>query len=106
MVIEAAPDYEALLRDLAVDYQLVHVERMNPEMLQVGTLPNPGRWATFLMRLRYVVLDELHTLRGIFGTHVAQVLRRLRRLCDYYGSAPTFIFSSATIGRPGELASA
>src|SRR3954454_10780248 len=78
----------------------------NPDMLHVGILPNHGRWATFLMRLRYVVLDELHTLRGIFGTHVAQVLRRLRRLCAYYGSAPTFIFSSATIGRPGELASA
>jgi DEAD/DEAH box helicase domain-containing protein len=78
----------------------------NPDMLHVGILPNHGRWATFLMRLRYVVLDELHTLRGIFGTHVAQVLRRLRRLCAHYGSTPTFVFSSATIGRPGELASA
>ena len=78
----------------------------NPDMLHVGILPNHGRWATFLMRLRYVVLDELHTLRGIFGTHVAHVLRRLRRLCARYGSAPAFIFSSATIGRPAELASA
>src|SRR6476646_1931803 len=76
----------------------------NPDMLHIGILPHHGRWATFLMRLRYVVLDELHTLRGIFGTHVAQVLRRLRRLCAHYGSDPTFIFSSATIGRPGELA--
>ncbi|MDQ1394975.1 MAG: box helicase protein, partial [Acidimicrobiaceae bacterium] len=78
----------------------------NPDMLHVGILPNHGRWATFLMRLRYVVLDELHTLRGIFGTHVAQVLRRLRRLCAHYGSNPTFLFSSATIGRPGVLAEA
>jgi DEAD/DEAH box helicase domain-containing protein len=78
----------------------------NPDMLHVGILPNHGRWATFLMRLRYVVVDELHLLRGIFGTHVGHVLRRLRRLCAHYGSSPTFVFGSATIGRPGELASA
>jgi DEAD/DEAH box helicase domain-containing protein len=57
------------------------------------------------MRLRYVVIDELHVLRGVFGTHVAHVLRRLRRICDFYGSDPTFIFTSATIGRPDVLAS-
>ena len=78
----------------------------NPDMLHVGILPNHGRWATFLMRLRYVVLDELHTLRGIFGTHVAHLVRRLRRLCEHYDSSPTFIFSSATIGAPGALAGA
>ena len=78
----------------------------NPDMLHVGILPNHARWATFLMRLRYVVLDELHTLRGIFGTHVAHVVRRLRRLCAYYSSSPTFVFASATIGAPGRLASA
>src|SRR5207302_10542114 len=78
----------------------------NPDMLHIGILPNHGRWATFLMRLRYVVLDELHTLRGIFGTHVAHLMRRLRRLCEHYGSSPTFIFSSATIGAPGALAEA
>jgi DEAD/DEAH box helicase domain-containing protein len=78
----------------------------NPDMLHVGILPAHARWATFLMRLRYVVLDELHTLRGIFGTHVAHVLRRLRRLCAHYGSSPTFVFGSATIGAPGALASA
>ena len=78
----------------------------NPDMLHVGILPNHGRWATFLMRLRYVVLDELHTLRGIFGTHVAHLVRRLRRLCEHYGSTPTFIFSSATIGAPSILAGA
>ncbi len=77
----------------------------NPEMLHHGILPHHGRWATFLMRLRYVVIDELHMLRGVFGTHVAHLLRRLRRLCARYGSDPTFIFSSATIGEPGRLAS-
>ncbi|HEV2369158.1 MAG TPA: DEAD/DEAH box helicase [Acidimicrobiales bacterium] len=78
----------------------------NPDMLHVGILPNHQRWATFLMRLRYVVLDELHTLRGIFGSHVAHVLRRLRRLAAAHGSHPTFVFTSATIGRPSRLASA
>jgi DEAD/DEAH box helicase domain-containing protein len=78
----------------------------NPDMLHVGLLPHHGRWATFLMRLQYVVVDELHILRGIFGTHVAHVLRRLRRVCNLYGSDPTFIFGSATIGEPATLASA
>ncbi len=77
----------------------------NPEMLHHGVLPHHQRWATFLMRLAYVVVDELHVLRGMFGTHVAHLLRRLRRLCADYGSDPTFIFSSATIGQPGRLAS-
>ncbi len=77
----------------------------NPEMLHMGILPSHARWATYLMRLRYVVVDELHTLRGVFGSHVAHVLRRLRRLCAYYGSFPTFCFTSATIGNPAELAS-
>jgi DEAD/DEAH box helicase domain-containing protein len=78
----------------------------NPEMLHMGILPSHKRWATFLMRLRYVVVDELHTLRGIFGSQVAHVLRRLQRLCEHYGGNPTFCFASATIGNPGELASA
>jgi DEAD/DEAH box helicase domain-containing protein len=77
----------------------------NPDMLHVGILPHHGRWADFFHRLRYVVVDELHTLRGIFGTHVSMVLRRLRRLCHHYGSDPVFVFGSATIGNPGELAS-
>jgi DEAD/DEAH box helicase domain-containing protein len=77
----------------------------NPEMLHHGILPNHARWATTIMRLRYVVVDELHLLRGIFGSHVAHLLRRFRRICHHYGSDPTFIFSSATIGEPGRLAS-
>jgi len=77
----------------------------NPEMLHVGMLPHHARWATFFMRLRYVVIDELHMLRGIFGSHVAHLLRRLRRICAHYGSDPTFVFTSATIGTPAKLAS-
>jgi DEAD/DEAH box helicase domain-containing protein len=77
----------------------------NPEMLHNSLLPWHERWATFLSRLDHVVIDELHVLRGVFGTHVSHVLRRLRRLCDHYGSNPTFIFTSATIGEPERLAS-
>lgn len=77
----------------------------NPEMLHVSMLPTHARWGNFLKRLRYVVVDELHTLRGMFGGNVAHVLRRLRRLCAHYGSDPVFIFTSATIGDPAALAS-
>ncbi|MFV0258847.1 MAG: DEAD/DEAH box helicase [Acidimicrobiales bacterium] len=76
----------------------------NPEMLHHGILPHHGKWATFLKRLRYVVIDELHVLRGVFGTHVGHLLRRLRRLCLRYGNDPTFVFTSATIGEPARLA--
>ncbi len=77
----------------------------NPDMLHVGILPRHGQWATFLRRLRYVVVDETHTLRGIFGGHVAHVLRRLRRQCAALGNEPTFIFASATVAQPSPLAS-
>lgn len=77
----------------------------NPEMMHYGLLPQHRKWATFLKRLDYVVIDELHVLRGVFGSHVGHILRRLRRLCHRYGSDPTFIFTSATIGKPAELAS-
>jgi DEAD/DEAH box helicase domain-containing protein len=76
----------------------------NPDMLHVGILPFHQRWASFLRNLEVVVVDELHTLRGIFGSHVAALLRRLRRLCDHYGASPVFVFTSATIGNPGDLA--
>jgi DEAD/DEAH box helicase domain-containing protein len=75
----------------------------NPDMLHVGLLPHHPAWAEFFRRLRYVVLDEVHVYRGVFGSHVANTLRRLRRVCDYYGSRPQFICASATIGNPGEL---
>jgi len=76
----------------------------NPDMLHTGILPHNTRWARLFSNLRYVVLDELHTYRGVFGGHVANVLRRLRRVCHFYGSAPRFICASATIANPRELA--
>jgi DEAD/DEAH box helicase domain-containing protein len=76
----------------------------NPDMLHVGILPGHQRWAAFLGHLQLVVVDEMHSLRGIFGTHVAMILRRLRRLAAHYGSSPTFVFSSATIGNAAHLA--
>ena len=77
----------------------------NPDMLHASVLPYHPKWATLLADLRYVVIDEVHTYRGIFGAHVAAVLRRLLRLCEHYGSRPTFLATSATIANPGELVS-
>ena len=76
----------------------------NPDMLHIGILPNHHQWSRLLKRLRYVVVDEAHAYRGVFGSHVACVLRRLRRLCNLYGSNPQFICCSATIANPGEHA--
>jgi len=76
----------------------------NPDMLHVGILPNHQSWTGLLRHLRYVVIDEAHTYRGVFGSHVACVLSRLRRLCSVYGSNPQFICCSATIANPGEHA--
>ncbi|MEV2193159.1 DEAD/DEAH box helicase [Streptomyces phaeochromogenes] len=77
----------------------------NPDMLHRGILPSHPRWASFLRALRYVVIDECHTYRGVFGSHVAQVLRRLRRLCARYGSSPVFLMASATAAEPSVAAS-
>jgi len=76
----------------------------NPDMLHTAILPHHTRWADFLGHLRFVVLDEMHVYRGVFGSHVANVLRRLRRAAQFYGSAPQFILTSATIANPAELA--
>lgn len=76
----------------------------NPDMLHQSILPYHAKWAPFLARLKYVVLDEIHTYRGIFGSHVAGVVRRLQRLCRHYGADPQFICCSATLGNPRELA--
>ncbi len=76
----------------------------NPDMLHRAFLPHHARWARLFERLRYVILDELHTYRGIFGANVGCLLRRLRRICQHYGSSPRFIATSATIGNPAELA--
>lgn len=76
----------------------------NPDMLHIGILPNHQSWSGLLRHLRYVVVDEAHTYRGVFGSHVACVLRRLRRLCYFYGANPQFICCSATVANPGEHA--
>jgi DEAD/DEAH box helicase domain-containing protein len=78
----------------------------NPDMLHIGVLPRHDLWADVLHNLRYVVVDEAHVYRGVFGSHVANVLRRLRRLARVYGSEPQFLLASATIANPGELARA
>ncbi|NVB42790.1 DEAD/DEAH box helicase [Pseudenhygromyxa sp. WMMC2535] len=83
-----------------------HVIATNPDMLHRAVLPHHDRWATFLGGLRYVVIDELHCYRGVFGSHVANVLRRLWRACAFHGSQPQIIGCSATIANPRELASA
>ena len=75
----------------------------NPDMLHVGVLPHHDRWGDVLANLRYVVVDEAHVYRGVFGSHVANVLRRLRRLARAYGSEPQFLFATATIANPAEL---
>jgi DEAD/DEAH box helicase domain-containing protein len=104
-VVAATYDGDSTTEERAWVRSRANVVFTNPEMLHSGLLPNHQRWATFFGRLRYVVVDELHALRGVFGTHAAHVLRRLRRVCDIYGARPTFVFSSATIGDPAQLAS-
>jgi len=76
----------------------------NPDMLHTGIMPHHTSWAHFFSELKYVVIDEMHMYRGVFGSHVANVLRRLKRICTFYGSRPQFILTSATIGNPKELA--
>lgn len=78
----------------------------NPDMLHAGILPHHTKWTKLFENLRYIVIDELHTYRGVFGSHVANVLRRLKRICAFYGSSPQFICCSATIANPAELAEA
>jgi DEAD/DEAH box helicase domain-containing protein len=78
----------------------------NPDMLHIGVLPHHDRWGDVLSNLAYVVVDEAHVYRGVFGSHVGNVLRRLRRLARVYGAEPQFLFASATIANPGELARA
>jgi DEAD/DEAH box helicase domain-containing protein len=81
-----------------------HIVLTNPDMLHTGILPHHTRWTRLFENLKYIVIDELHTYRGIFGSHLCNVLRRLRRIAKFYGSAPQFICCSATIANPGELA--
>jgi DEAD/DEAH box helicase domain-containing protein len=117
-MIEALAGYSGDLRDIrAATYDgdtpqgvrknirdIAQVLISNPDMLHAGILPHHTRWQKFFAGLRYVVLDELHTYRGVFGSHVANLLRRLRRICHFYGSSPQFICASATIANPRQLA--
>jgi len=81
-----------------------HIVVTNPDMLHAGILPHHTKWIKLFENLKYVVIDEIHHYRGIFGSHLSNVIRRLRRVCNFYGSDPIFICSSATIANPDELA--
>jgi DEAD/DEAH box helicase domain-containing protein len=82
-----------------------HIVLTNPDMLHTGILPHHTRWTRLFENLRYIVIDELHTYRGVFGSHLCNVLRRLRRIAKFYGREPQFVCCSATIANPGDLAS-
>lgn len=82
-----------------------HVVVTNPDMLHTGVLPHHTKWVKLFENLQYIIIDEVHHYRGVFGSHVANVLRRLKRICKFYGSNPQFICASATIANPEELAS-
>jgi DEAD/DEAH box helicase domain-containing protein len=84
--------------------QRANVVLTNPDMLHTGILPHHTKWARLFENLRYIVIDELHYYRGVYGSHLANIIRRLRRLCEFYGSRPQFIACSATIANPKELA--
>ncbi|HET7591782.1 MAG TPA: DEAD/DEAH box helicase, partial [Rhodanobacteraceae bacterium] len=78
----------------------------NPDMLHQGILPHHTKWAQFFESLKFIVIDEIHSYRGVFGSHLANVIRRLKRICAFYGTKPQFILCSATIGNPKEHAEA
>ncbi len=84
--------------------QAGHIVITNPDMLHTGVLPHHTKWVKLFENLKYIVIDELHQYRGVFGSHLANLLRRLRRICEFYGSKPIFLCSSATIANPRELA--
>ncbi|MGN7386591.1 DEAD/DEAH box helicase [Sporosarcina sp. SAFN-015] len=81
-----------------------HIVLTNPDMLHSGILPHHTKWVSLFENLKYIIIDELHTYKGVFGSHVAHVIRRLKRICNYYGCDPIFICTSATIANPKELA--
>ncbi|MFC1736146.1 DEAD/DEAH box helicase [Candidatus Hydrogenedentota bacterium] len=82
-----------------------HIVITNPDMLHTGILPHHSLWIKLFENLKYVVIDEIHNYRGVFGSHLSNVIRRLKRVCEFYGSSPTFICCSATIANPVELTS-
>src|SRR6201999_2887703 len=86
--------------------QRANVMLSNPDMLHSGILPHHTKWARYFESLRYIVIDELHYYRGVYGSHLANLLRRLSRICEFYDAKPQFICCSATIANPRELAEA
>ena len=96
---DTPPDARKAIREKS------HIVLTNPDMLHTGILPHHTRWTRLFENLRYIVIDELHTYRGVFGSHLCNVLRRLRRIARFYGRDPQFICCSATIANPGDLAS-
>ena len=84
--------------------QRANIVLTNPDMLHTGILPHHTKWVKLFENLRYIVVDELHYYRGVYGSHLANIMRRLRRLCEFYGSKPQFVACSATIANPKELA--
>ena len=112
MAAQDAPSTNTQVTVVAIiQDELAHaVERMvllavGLQLGDVALLPGHARWAKFFSRLRYVVVDECHQYRGVFGAHVAQILRRLRRVCSVYGASPTFVLASATVAEPEVSAS-
>lgn len=94
---DTAPNVRQVIRKAG------HIVLTNPDMLHSAILPHHTKWVSLFENLNYIIIDELHTYRGIFGSHVANVLRRLKRICAFYGSSPQFICTSATIANPLEL---
>ena len=86
--------------------QRANIVLTNPDMLHTGILPHHTKWTRLFENLQFIVIDELHSYRGVYGSHLANVLRRLKRICEFYGSKPQFICCSATIANPRELAEA
>jgi len=95
---DTPPDARVKIRDAG------HVVITNPDMLHTGILPHHTKWKSLFENLKYIVIDELHSYRGVFGSHFALILQRLLRICEFYGSRPVFICCSATIANPKELA--
>ena len=102
-LLPAIYDGDTPIADRSRIRRTANVVLTNPDMVHVGLLPNHDRWGDLLANLRYVVVDEAHVYRGVFGSHVSNVLRRLRRLARIYGAEPQLLFASATISNPGEL---
>ena len=102
--IAAIYDGDTHQKDRAAIRKTARLLLTNPDMLHTGILPHHTNWLEFFSNLKYVVIDEAHTYRGVFGSHVANVIRRLKRVANFYGAKPQFILASATIGNPQELA--